>query len=295
MPAKDYQIVYEEESVNAPRGVSQRLNVGENNVPLILALRCFEFSNSPGPRANPSSQVATFKLPFPEVTSTGARISYNEELAKEQGVIAKMFTERANMKSNFWNLSGRIVKDTFQSLSGVDLGRRPMDVTELSFVKAEKRKYSFNWVFTSISYGESENMVEMARALTAFSLPSTAGRGLLVGGGSTRMIMPHMWTMEVLDVEAGGGGMNTKKATDTFLEQPKTCFLTNVSVDRDSSALMRSAGRPNDGSKNAMPISFALSLDFTEIDPVLRDPASGNTNIISRSEVRSGSGETYES
>jgi hypothetical protein len=61
-------------------------------------------------------------------------------------------------------------------------------------------------------------------------------------------------------------------------------------VDRDTSALMRSAGRPNEryGAKNAMPISFALSLDFTEIDPVLRDPASGlNTNVISRSELRS--------
>jgi hypothetical protein len=56
------------------------------------------------------------------------------------------------MFSNFWNLTGRIIKDSFQSLSGVDLGRRPMDVTELSFVKAEKRKYSFNWFFTSISH-----------------------------------------------------------------------------------------------------------------------------------------------
>jgi hypothetical protein len=91
MAFKDYQIVYEEELVNAPSGIESAPMLVRTNVPLILVLRCFEFSNSPGPRANPSSPVASFKLPFPEETSTGARISYNEELAKEQGIIAKMF------------------------------------------------------------------------------------------------------------------------------------------------------------------------------------------------------------
>jgi hypothetical protein len=230
--------------------------------------------------------VATFKLPFPEETTTGTNIAYNEELAKEQEIVAKIFTETGNLFSNLLNLPGRFIKDTFQSMSGVDLGRRPMDVTELSFVKAEKRKYSFNWVFTSISHAQSLAMVNMASALTAFSLPSTAGSGVFVGGGSTRMIMPHMWTMEVIDSTKA---TNTAFSTIAFLEQPKTCFLTKVAVDRDTSAIMRS---PGVGAP--MPVTFALSLDFTEIDPILRDPAGKfGSQVISRSELRSGA-RTYQ-
>tara|TARA_R110000851_G_scaffold158986_2_gene302131 strand:- start:638 stop:1363 length:726 start_codon:yes stop_codon:yes gene_type:complete len=240
--------------------------------------------------------VATFKLPFPEETTTGTNIAYNEELAKEQEIVAKIFTETGNLFSNLLNLPGRFIKDTFQSMSGYDLGRRPMDVTELSFIKAEKRKYSFNWVFTSISYAQSLAMVNMASALTAFSLPSSAGYS--GAGGSTRMIMPHMWTMEVIDSASAPGPLslpgrisasNTAFSTIAFLEQPKTCFLTKVAVDRDTSAIMRSPG-----AKAPMPVTFALSLDFTEIDPILRDPTGKfSSEVISRSELRSGA-RTYQ-
>lgn len=278
MPS-DYDIV------TPSAATTQSGQIGQTNVPLILQLRCFEFTNSPTPRAVPSSAVASFKLPFPETTTTGTNIAYNEELAKEQEIVAKIFTEGGNLVSNLLNLPGRFIKDTFQSMSGVDLGRRPMDVTELSFIKAEKRKYSFNWVFTSISYEQSKAMVNMASALTAFSLPSSAGYGGF--GGSTRMIMPHMWTMEVIDPTTA---TNTAFSTIAFLEQPKTCFLTSVAVDRDTSAIMRSPG----AAKAPMPVTFALSLNFTEIDPLLRDPAgSFGSQVISRSELRSGA-RTYQ-
>ena len=282
MPS-DYDIV------TPSTATTQSGQIGQTNVPLILQLRCFEFTNSPGPRAVPSSAVASFKLPFPETTTTGTNIAYNEELAKEQEIVAKIFTEGGNLVSNLLNLPGRFIKDSFQSMSGVDLGRRPMDVTELSFVKAEKRKYSFTWVFTSISHDQSKAMVEMARALTSFSLPSTT-TSLGVEGSSTRMIMPHMWTMEIIDSSSSS---NTKFSTNAFLEQPKTCFLTNVAVDRDTSALMRSSD-PDDAAK-LLPITFSLSINFTEIDPILRDSVGNVTDLISRSELRSGSRRTYQS
>ena len=197
---------------------TQSGQIGQTNVPLILQLRCFEFSNSPTPRAVPSSAVATFKLPFPEETTTGTNIAYNEELAKEQEIVAKIFTEGGNLVSNLLNLPGRFIKDTFQSMSGFDLGRRPMDVTELSFIKAEKRKYSFNWVFTSISYAQSLAMVNMASALTAFSLPSSAGYS--GAGGSTRMIMPHMWPMEVIDSASAPGPLRSELRSGARTYQP---------------------------------------------------------------------------
>ena len=206
-------------------------------------------------------------------------------MAKEQGSVAKIFTETGNLATNLLNLPGRIIADQFQSLSGVDLGRRPMDVTELSLNKAEKRRYSFNWVFTSISHDQSAEMVKICNLLTSFSLPSTAGTGGF--GGSTRMIMPPMWTIEVA---AGSNGTysNNSFAKQAFLQEPKTCFLTNVSVDRDTSALMISDGNYK------LPTSFALSIGLTEIDPLLRKDGGVDGGVIgelqSRSEIRAAQG-----
>ena len=279
---------------------SQADNVGKTSVPLFLILRCHPFSNTPGTRANPKTELQKFILPFPESAPTGLNVRYNEELAKEQGIVAKIFTETANLASNFLSLPGRIVKDSFQSLSGVDLGRRPMNVTELSFIKAEKRQYNFNWVFTSISKSQSDSMVDACNKLTSFSLPSTAARasvqgkgsGLGQGGGSTRMIMPPMWTMGVGAKSNGGTSINNEGLNERFLQNPKTCFLTNVSVDRDSSSLMSDKvivdPRTREQADTFMPVSFALSLSFTEIDPLLRDDVNGG--LISRSELRAEQG-----
>jgi len=265
---------------------SQSDNVGKTSVPLFLVLRCHPFSNTPGERAKPSETIQEFILPFPESAPTALNIAYNEELAKEQGLVMKaLYSETGNMVSNLMNLPGRIIKDQFQSLSGVDLGRRPMDVTELSFIKAEKRRYSFNWVFTSISTDQSKGMVEACNKLTSFSLPSTAG--FAGAGGSTRMIMPPIWSINVIQKASSGTAINNEGLNKAFLQNPKTCFLTNVSVDRDTSSLM--PGGINLRTRNSTglnPTSFALSLSFTEIDPLLRDDAAGE--LKSRSELRAG-------
>ena len=265
---------------------SQSDNVGKTSVPLFLVLRCHPFSNTPGERAKPSETIQEFILPFPESAPTALNIAYNEELAKEQGLVMKaLYSETGNMVSNLMNLPGRIIKDQFQSLSGVDLGRRPMDVTELSFIKAEKRRYSFNWVFTSISTDQSKGMVEACNKLTSFSLPSTAG--FAGAGGSTRMIMPPIWSIDVIQKASSGTAINNEGLNKAFLQNPKTCFLTNVSVDRDTSSLM--PGGINLRTRNSTglnPTSFALSLSFTEIDPLLRDDAAGE--LKSRSELRAG-------
>ena len=263
---------------------SQAANVGKTSVPLFLILRCHPFSNTPGTRANPEKVLQKFILPFPESAPTGVNVRYNEELAKEQAIVAKIFTETGNLASNLLSLPGRIIKDQFQSLSGVDLGRRPMDVTELSFIKAEKRQYNFNWVFTSISKSQSDSMVEACNKLTSFSLPSTAARGIVEGGGSTRMIMPPMWTMGVA-TSSSGTVVNNYFNNRNFLQHPKTCFLTNVSVDRDTSSLFAIDKSQGSGKGEfKFPVSFALSLSFTEIDPLLRDDANGE--LKSRSEIR---------
>ena len=265
---------------------SQSDNVGKTSVPLFLVLRCHPFTNTPGERAKPSETIQEFILPFPESAPTALNIAYNEELAKEQGLVMKaLYSETGNMVSNLMNLPGRIIKDQFQSLSGVDLGRRPMDVTELSFIKAEKRRYSFNWVFTSISTDQSKGMVEACNKLTSFSLPSTAG--FAGAGGSTRMIMPPIWSINVIQKASSGTAINNEGLNKAFLQNPKTCFLTNVSVDRDTSSLM--PGGINLRTRNSTglnPTSFALSLSFTEIDPLLRDDAAGE--LKSRSELRAG-------
>ncbi len=266
---------------------SQADNVGKTSVPLFLILRCHPFSNTPRQRAKPSDTIQEFILPFPESAPTALNVAYNEELAKEQGLIAKSLTETGNLVSNLLNLPGRIIKDQFQSLSGVDLGRRPMDVTELSFIKAEKRRYSFNWLFTSISTDQSKGMVEACNKLTSFSLPSTAGFG--GGGGSTRMIMPPIWSMDVVQKASDGTAINSEELNKIFLQNPKTCFLTNVSVDRDTSSLMPGGINLSTGNSTGLnPTSFALTLSFTEIDPLLRDDANGE--LKSRSELRAGQG-----
>jgi len=270
------------------RAGSQADTVGKTSVPLFLILRCHPFSNTPGTRANPKTVLQKFILPFPESAPTGANVRYNEELAKEQAIVAKIFTETGNLASNLLSLPGRIIKDQFQSLSGVDLGRRPMDVTELSFIKAEKRQYNFNWVFTSISNDQSLNMIDACNKLTSFSLPSTAARGIVEGGGSTRMIMPPMWTINAVSKASSGVSINNKGLNKAFLQNPKTCFLTNVSVDRDTSALMSDKvmvdPRTRELADTFNPTSFALSLSFMEIDPLLRDDVKGE--LKSRSEIR---------
>ena len=127
-------------------------------------------------------------------------------------------------------------------------------------------------------------MIEICNVLSSFSLPSTAGSGILVGGGSTRMIMPPMWTMDIASSN-NGTSSNNRFAKNAFLQNPKTSFLTNVSVDRDTSALMEAPG----GFK--LPTSFALTLSFTEIDPLLRDDVGGTIGELkSRSELRAGQG-----
>jgi len=275
-----FRLLPEADEVNTAG--NQEENIGKTSVPIFLILRCHEFSNNPSVRANGGAKLHEFVLPFPESAPTALNVAYNEELAKEQGLIAKSLTETGNLVSNLLNLPGRIIKDQFQSLSGVDLGRRPMDVTELSFIKAEKRRYSFNWLFTSISFEQSVEMIEICNVLSSFSLPSTAGFG--GAGGSTRMIMPPMWTMDIASSN-NGTSSNNRFAKNAFLQNPKTSFLTNVSVDRDTSALMEAPG----GFK--LPTSFALTLSFTEIDPLLRDDVGGTIGELkSRSELRAGQG-----
>ena len=274
-----YRLLPENDEVN--NAGTQEDTVGKTQVPLFLILRCHEFSNTPSVRANGGAKLHEFILPFPESAPTALNISYNEELAKEQGIVAKLFTETGNLGSNLLNLPGRIIGDQFQSLSGVDLGRRPMDVTELSLNKAEKRRYSFNWVFTSISFEQSAEMVKICNLLTSFSLPSTAGTG--GAGGSTRMIMPPMWTIEV-STGSNGTYSNNSFAKTAFLQNPKTCFLTNVSVDRDTSALMNVPGNYK------LPTSFALSIGLTEIDPLLRKDGGVIGELQSRSEIRAAQG-----
>jgi len=274
-----FRLLPENDEVNTSG--TQEDAVGKTSVPLFLILRCHEFSNTPSVRANGGAKLHEFILPFPESAPTALNISYNEELAKEQGIVAKLFTETGNLGSNLLNLPGRIIGDQFQSLSGVDLGRRPMDVTELSLNKAEKRRYSFNWVFTSISFEQSAEMVKICNLLTSFSLPSTAGTGGF--GGSTRMIMPPMWTIEV-STGSNGTYSNNSFAKSAFLQNPKTCFLTNVSVDRDTSALMNMPGNYK------LPTSFALSIGLTEIDPLLRKDGGVIGELQSRSEIRAAQG-----
>ena len=119
---------------------NQEETVGKTTVPIFLILRCHEFSNTPGTRANGGGVVHEFVLPFAESAPTALNVAYNEELAWEQELIAKSLTETGNIVSNFLNVPGRIIKDKFQSLSGVDLGRRPREFTDLSFITAEKRR-----------------------------------------------------------------------------------------------------------------------------------------------------------
>jgi len=255
---------------------SMEQSVGKLSVPLKLKLRAFEFSNLPDARANPSNELLSITLPMPEGVGSSTDLNYTQDTAKEAGTIAKLFTETGNLGANLLDLPGRVLYDKFQSATGVDIGRRVMDVTEMDFISAFKRKYSFSWVLTATSVQESKTILNIGNLATAYSLPSA-------DTSSTRMIAPPLWTIDVVagGISDGDGGFTASGSSQLnrdFLSSPKTCVCTNVTVDRDSSAVYTT-------SEGRYPISISLTMNFVEIDPILK--ARTTDQFVSRSELRS--------
>jgi len=256
---------------------SMEQSVGKLSVPLKLKLRAFPYSNLPKNRATPSGTLLTITLPMPDAVGSSTNLNYNNDTAKEAGSIAKLFTEAGNLTTNLFNLPGRILFDKFQSYTGVDSGRRTMDTTEMDFLSTYKRKYSFTWVLTATKVEESQTIVNIGNLASAYSLPSAVP-------SSTRMIAPPLWSIDVVagGISDGAGGFSSNGSSQLnrdFLSSPKTCVCTDVTVDRDSSAVYTtSTGR--------YPISLSLSMSFIEIDPILK--ADGSDAFVSRSELRAG-------
>lgn len=253
--------------------------VGKLSVPLGLRLRAFPFTNLPTDRASPRGELVDITLPMPIGVGSQIQNNYAQDFAKEAGTIAKLFTENGNLTTNLLNLPGRFLYDRFQDISGIDSGRRPMDSTEMDFISTLKRKYDFSWVLTATSYEESQQIIRIGNLALAYSIPSALP-------SSTRMIAPPFWTIDVVEGGSsnGQGGYSSSGTQDLnrdFLSSPKACYCTSVSVDRDASAVYtRSRGN------GRVPISIALSMNFVEIDPLLK--AEDSNAFVSRSELRAG-------
>ena len=141
-------------------------------------------------------------------------------------------------------------------------GAVDMDQSEMRFTQMEHRNFQFNFNMIAKNNEESAVMEAIASGFETNALPSPSRIT------NEKMFHPPLWSWYVMSRE--GRQFNSR----TWAGQPQTSVLTDVRVNRTAAggAYATSSGKP-------MAINFALN--YTELEPAVRDPEG--TRILSRS------------
>tara|TARA_E500000318_G_C3520386_1_gene196140 strand:- start:239 stop:1045 length:807 start_codon:yes stop_codon:yes gene_type:complete len=141
-------------------------------------------------------------------------------------------------------------------------GAVDMDQSEMRFTQMEHRNFQFNFNMIAKNNAESAAMEEIANGFEVNALPSPSRLT------NEKMFHPPLWSWYVMSKE--GRQFNSR----TWAGQPQTSVLTDVRVNRTA------AGGAY-ATNNGKPMAVNLALNFTELEPSLRDP--DGTRILSRS------------
>lgn len=246
---------------------SDTIQPGKVKVPYRIELTAERYSNLAKTRASGGTQLAKIILPMPtEGFDNSISHTYGQQPAKEQSLVTKLVTgEAVSVFRDAFNFIGKQFQDAVTTISGIDYGRIPADMSESTYTGTEKRKWTLKWDLVALNAIDSDTIMKISNTLTSYSLPGARA-------SSDRADAPPMWRIKVLSATGSAPGYNTR----LFLGDPKVCVLNDVSISRDMSVLY-SAGTP---------LSVGLSMSFQEIEPVYGQDGK----IRSRAEVRTGGG-----
>ena len=249
------------------RFYANRFQPGREKTPLSILLTAESYTNSKVDRSDGGDLIATFVLPAPKMLGNGVNNNYNAAPAKERSILAKVVSgEGKSVWRDFVNIASGAIEDAFNSFTGVDYGKIPMDMSESTFQGTTRRGWKFNWDLIALNKKDSNTLIQMAQELSSYSLPRAEPR-------STRMQAPPMWRISMLQ----DNGSSNRMASKALLGDPKICILQEVTIVRNVSSMYA----PGEDSVFPTPLSISIELSFTEIEPVF---GTEDGQVRSRSE-----------
>ena len=127
---------------------------------------------------------------------------------------------------------------------------------ELLYKGPKIRSFTFNYTFVPKSAGEARSVNSIIKEFKMYSAPEESGDGMFE--------IPHVWQVTYM----AGGGPNPN------MNLFKRAALTNVAVQANSGMSMHMSHQ------DGQPIVYTMSLNFTEVDLVLRkDHQAGNVGF----------------
>ena len=250
---------------------SSNFQPGKSKVPLRLELSAETYSNNAIVRARGGEQLVRIILPQPtDGMNNSVSHAYNQSPAKEEAIVTKYFSgDDKSVVRDFVNQVPKQFEDAVTTVTGMDYGRIPADMSESTYSGSDKRGWNFTWDLIALSKAESNALITIGNSLTSYSLPGASNT-------TDRAVAPAVWRIKVLS----DNGQSGRKITRSLLGDPKLCVLTNCTLNRDTTSLFTPTGSNN----FPTPLSMQLKLNFQEIEPVYGQ----DNQIRSRAEIRAG-------
>lgn len=146
-------------------------------------------------------------------------------------------------------------------------GAAPNPNPSVQFQGPVLRDFTFTWAFYPKNKKESEEIHNLIRKLKARALPSAN-----IGNGGAILNYPHICQLNFYPWDSGGSAPNGWNI-DKSIIKIKKCFMAGVNVNYNA------YGTPGFFEGTQLPMSYALTISFKEIEYLLSDdwePSAAN-------------------